>query len=55
MKYKAKQIKSLFFFQEGKGNDRKVRRVRGVQIRMRAEKRSRKVRSLAPIIGITVN
>lgn len=42
MKYKAKQIKSLFFFQEGKGNDRKVRRVRGVQIRMRAEKRSRK-------------
>ncbi|AQK91236.1 ubiquitin carrier protein 7, partial [Zea mays] len=42
MKYKAKQIKSLIFFQEGKGNDRKVRRVRGVQIWMRAEKRSRK-------------
>ncbi|AQK91238.1 ubiquitin carrier protein 7 [Zea mays] len=31
-----------FSGQEGKGNDRKVRRVRGVQIWMRAEKRSRK-------------
>ncbi|ONL99419.1 ubiquitin carrier protein 7 [Zea mays] len=31
------------FSGQGKGNDRKVRRVRGVQIRMRAEKRSRKI------------